>query len=342
MIQQRSIDPSAPRLLVPPSGEWLVKIRGEIIGPVPAPEVIQRMFTGEVDEQTEMSVPEEGIWRPVETWHGFHPFLIQAKARLQIERRNAEIARVRRRARNRARLRLSMIAVGFLLGSFALSFAVMILRPWDLSLHVRRVWAEKHLPLVKLLPVSAVAERGKEESPTGAQEDGISIDQILIDDQPELVAIRADNGERKPHAGARPAEKKKVAMTLDQVLGHKGAGKNGGKEPDKDDVITPGKSAEDNLLSNEEIMAVVYKKKNLQGLAHCVRQETKAGKEFPGTLVVSFTINNDGRVGQVRMEDDNLDNSNLHRCFQQQLTKLKFREYVGERRNVDIPIKVGR
>ena len=89
-------------------------------------------------------------------------------------------------------------------------------------------------------------------------------------------------------------------------------------------------------------MALVYKKKNLQGLAHCVRQETKAGKEFPGTLVVSFTINNDGRVGQVRMEDDNLDNSNLHRCFQQQLTKLKFREYVGERRNVDIPIKVGR
>ncbi|HSG28511.1 MAG TPA: hypothetical protein VLA34_08535, partial [Candidatus Krumholzibacterium sp.] len=81
MVQSRSIGRSDAHQPEPPLGEWLYKLQDEILGPVPAADIIDRLFTGEVDESTPISTGE-GDWSTIQSVPDFHPFLLKAKARI--------------------------------------------------------------------------------------------------------------------------------------------------------------------------------------------------------------------------------------------------------------------
>jgi hypothetical protein len=133
----------------PPPGEWLLKLHGEILGPVPSAEIIERMFTGEVDESTEISFGEGGDWRSIQVVSDFHPFLYQAKAKIRADRARAEAARAAKKRQVRNIIKVALGAAALVLLSFGASYFLIVSRPWK-SGDTIRAWAEKHVPLLSV------------------------------------------------------------------------------------------------------------------------------------------------------------------------------------------------
>jgi len=301
------------RQMEPPSGEWLFKLHGEILGPVPSAEIIERMFTGEVDESTEISFGDGGDWRTIQVVSDFHPFLYQAKAKIRAEKARAEAVRAAKRRHVRNIIKVAVGAAVLVLVSFGASYFLIVSRPWK-SGDTIRAWAEKHVPLLSVPGAKAAT---LDDSEARMEEDDINIDQILIDDAPALVAISPEAAKKKsPSKKRTPSKKKtKTAKTETASIGS---------------------------LSNDEIMSLVYARSNLRRLYACIRSELRRNPDMPKQFTLDFSIKNDGRVGQVRMEDPKLDGGSMQKCFEQKLTRLKFRSYSGQVRNVTIPFNVGK
>jgi hypothetical protein len=301
----------------PPPGEWLLKLHGEILGPVPSAEIIERMFTGEVDESTEISFGEDGDWRSIQMVSDFHPFLYQAKAKIRADKARAEAARAAQRRRVRSIIKVALGAAALVIISFGASYFLIVSRPWK-SGDTIRAWAEKHVPLLSVPSASAATLKDAEASME--EEDDINIDQILIDDAPALVALKSTSGKKKSTSRKRTTKKKTKAST---------------SKPET-------KTASVGSLSNDEIMSSVYARSNLRRLYACIRSELKRNPEMTKQFTLDFSIKNDGRIGQVRMEDPKLDGGPMQKCFEQKLARLKFRSYSGQVRNVTIPFNVGK
>lgn len=304
------------RHLEPPSGEWLFKLHGEVLGPVPSADIIERMFTGEVDESTEISFGEGGDWCTIQVVSDFHPFLYQAKAKIRADQARAEAARAAQRRHVRNIIKVALGAAALVIISFGASYLLIVSRPWQ-SGDTLRAWAEKHVPLLSVPSASAATLEDDAEANL-EEEDDINIDQILIDDAPALVALRSGSGKKKSTYKKR--SKKKTS-----------------KSPKPET-----KTASIGSLSNDEIMSVVYARSNLRRLYACIRIELKRNPDMNKQFTLDFSIKNDGRIGQVRMEDPKLDGGSMQKCFEQKLARLKFRSYSGQVRNVTIPFNVGK
>jgi hypothetical protein len=304
------------RQMEPPPGEWLIKLQGEILGPVPSAEIIERMFTGEVDESTEISFGEGGDWRTIQVVSDFHPFLYQAKAKIRADRARAEAARAAKRRHVRNIIKVAVGAAILVLVSFGASYFLIVSRPWK-SGDTLRAWAEKHVPLLSVPGAKATT---LDDAEAGMEEDDINIDQILIDDAPALVAISPEAEKKKSGTKKRTVKKKTKTS-----------------KPE-----TKTKTASLGSLSNDEIMSVVYARSNLRRLYACIRSELRRNPEMNKQFTLDFSIKNDGRIGQVRMEDPKLDGGPMQKCFEQKLARLKFRSYSGQVRNVTIPFNVGK
>lgn len=317
-----------PRKLDPPPGEWLYKYADEVFGPVPSSEIVERMYAGEVDESTPVSL-EEGEWLPIGRLEAFQPFLYQAKAHLRAlqARREAELAARRRRRRHR--LQVAAVAMVLVLASFGASYLLIVYKPWR-SEEVLNAWAAKHVPLLAAVPLEQAAAATQD---TGEDDlAGINIEQILIDDAPALVAIAPVKNGRK----GNPARHRKASA------GKRGGNKSGNSSSRTSRETHPGQTtASLGMLSNDEITRVVYSRINLRRLYRCLRAEAKRNSDLPSQVIMEFTINNDGRVSQVRMDDTRLNGGPLHRCFQQKLSHLRFRAFSGQVRNVTMPFKIG-
>jgi len=300
----------------PPPGDWLLKLHGEILGPVPSAEIIERMFTGEVDESTEVSFGEGGDWRSIQVVSDFHPFLYQAKAKIRADRARAEAARAAKKRHVRNIIKVALGAAALVLVSFGASYFLIVSRPWK-SGDTIRAWAEKHVPLLSVPGAKAAT---LDDAGAAMEEDDINIDQILIDDAPALVAINSSSGKKKGTSKRRISKKKT-------------------KIPKPE---TKTKTASLGSLSNDEIMSVVYARSNLRRLYACIRSELRRNPDMNKQFTLDFSIKNDGSIGQVRMEDPKLDGGSMHKCFERKLARLKFRSYSGQVRNVTIPFNVGK
>jgi hypothetical protein len=320
MAHDRAIERPEVRQPEPPPGEWLYKLRGEIFGPVPAQEIIDRMYAGEVDESTEISL-EEGDWVTVHAVPDFHPFLFQAKAKLRAERARAEAELAARRRRLRSRIKVGIGAFILVVVSFLASYVLIVSRPWR-SDDTLLAWAGKHLPLLSVASAGTMGD-GRAEAM-----DNIDIDQILIDDAPALVALKSARRRQR-----RPAKKKSTSPgTPTKPAKKQPNGKTGGET----------KVASAGPLSNDEIVSIVYGRSSMRRFYSCLRSELHRNPDMPATIVMEFTISNDGKAGKVRMDDPKLENSTLHKCFSKRVATLRFRTFTGQVRNVTIPFKINK
>jgi hypothetical protein len=303
-----------------PSGDWLFKLHGEVLGPVPASELVERMYASEVDESTQVS-SGDGEWRPLQTFEDFLPFLSRAKAKIRADRLRAEAERVARKRRLRAQINVIIASVALVLLGFAVTYFLIIQRAWNTDSD-SLAWARKHVPLIGI-PVAAAATLDQGAA-NREPESKINIDDILIDDAPALVAV----------GGRRPVFHRQRPRNPSSSNPEKGP--EAGKGPE---VPTEGsKVAYGDTLSNEEIMAEIRAKARI--FNPCVNAELRRGTELPSTVVVSFSIRNDGRVGEVMMDDIKLENTGLHQCFREKMAALRFRAFSGEVRNIDLPINI--
>ena len=305
-----------------PAGEWMFKLEGEVLGPVAAQEIFDRMMAGDVDESTMLRLGD-GDWKSVQSLPQWHPFLHQARARIRAARAHAEVLAAARRRRMEKMINLGIGGVFLVLVSFAFSYMIIVQGP-SRNAGTLKAWAERHIPVfgipmanAAVLPSAGDADDGDDEEPDLGD---INVDQILIDDAPALVAIKSGPTHRKRKRRKRrvPKPDKKPAAV----------GKDG----------KPGSQvASVGSLSNEEITKKVYARGNLNKLYACLRREIKSNPDLPGRVVLDFSIRNDGRIHKVQMDDARLENGSLHRCFARKLQGLKFRPFTGQVRNITIP-----
>jgi hypothetical protein len=287
-----------------PAGKWLIRLSDEVLGPIDAQEIVERMFTGQVTELTPLSVGD-GEWSPIQEHLAFVPFLTQAKIKIKAENARAEKERLARRRRTINRINLAVSTLILSAVGFAASYVVITQQPGR-SESTLLTWAGRHLPLLTIPSAkSATAGQGSVGSDSQLS---FNIDQILIDDAPALVGIKTDLSRRRGKLGAEGEEEARPLGT--------------GTGP----------------LSNVEITSVINSRSNLSRLFACIAEEVKRNRDLPSTVRLEFTINNDGRVGEVRIDNVQLEDGPLHQCLRQKVAMLRFRSYEGERRNIEIPL----
>lgn len=298
-----------------PGAEWMFKLHGEILGPVPAREVYEHMLRGDVDASTLVS-REEGFWIPLQQFSEWVPLIHQAKAHLRAVRARAEAQAAIRRRRMRTIINLGIVSAFLVLIGFALTYMLVIRSPWKNEEVIKR-WTSRHVPL---LMAAGVSSANKASSPADADRGlgKISIDEILVEDAPDLVAISA-----RTHKKRRRKNHKRSDV----------------KDSSKQDSKT-GKSekvASISSLSKQEIIRKVYARRNMNKLKACLLKEIRRNPDLPGRIVINFSIKNDGHVHNVRMDDIRLENSPLHKCFQRKLAMVSFPSYQGQVQNVTVP-----
>lgn len=94
-------------------------------------------------------------------------------------------------------------------------------------------------------------------------------------------------------------------------------------------------------LSRQEIMQGVGKA--FDGFKRCIVQQLQRDKDtVPEQLVLTFSVNNEGRAQNVSLKDRFLRRSPLKDCMAGQLSAVRWRAYKGEVQNIEYPITIGR
>lgn len=100
----------------------------------------------------------------------------------------------------------------------------------------------------------------------------------------------------------------------------------------------PAKSGE---LTRTEIMQGVGKA--FSGFKRCIVEQMQRDSEsVPAQIVLSFSIDNQGKAKNVSLTDRFLRKSPLKGCLAARLGRVKWRAYKGEVQNVEYPITIGR
>lgn len=300
----------------------MFRLRGEVLGPVPSNDIVAHMMAGDIDESTRIS-REEGEWRTIQQMAEWLPFLHQAKAHIRNLQARAEAEQAARKRRIRNMINVGIGAVFLVLLSFAVSYLIIVQRPWR-DEEAIKAWAGKHVPLMAVAGVGPSTANQPADAKADEGYGNISIDEILIEDAPDLVAIRTPSSKRKKRRRRtnRPVEKPDP------------------KQPDAkpDAKSDPGtKTASLTGLSKQDITRKVYAKRNLNRLFACLKKEIARNEDLPGRVVLNFSIKNDGRVHNVQLDDIRLENGPLHQCFKRKLAALSFPTYAGQVQNVTIP-----
>lgn len=94
-------------------------------------------------------------------------------------------------------------------------------------------------------------------------------------------------------------------------------------------------------LTRSEIMAGVGRA--FTGIKRCIVQQMQRDRESVAEQVVlTFSIDNEGRAQNVSLSDRFLRKSPLRACMATKLAKVKWRAYKGEVQNIEYPITIGR
>lgn len=297
---------------------WLYRSAGVVFGPVPAKELLELLYSGEIDAETPVA-PEDGDFQALRRFGAFRAHIERA-ARAVAERRAAEArARAEARAQRARRLRwAAFAAAAVVIGSSIVYGVVRHRRSVEARARVERELAALlegisiEPPLMPLVdgelepePVAALKTRGRAASGAGERSRSAS-------------SGESSSGEGEPAAPERPSDRR--------------SGQRRAK-------VSSGSSA--HALTDREVVSGVGRA--FDGLAACIRSQLRRSpSSVPDTVVLTFGINNRGRAQDVSITDRFLRKSPLRACFEARLTAVRWRAYEGQVRDVEYPITIRR
>ena len=312
---------------------WLFKDKGTVCGPVPASELIEKIFAGVVDGETPVST-EFGDWRRLCEVPQFEQPLARAlKTKAEEQEKQAKA----RAARNRVVARVAMLAMAALTfgttGFFGGRFAA-IERPWE----DKTDWAKRPPALAMLTPKPV--EKGKPAKQAEAE-----IEAEFFDDEEALTEPdepAATKGASKGKGGKRKGGK-----------GKGGKGK-GGKEGDKDapadeTAVAAASPAADGkmeynaaglprTLTQKQIMKVLATQKG--GIVRCLAGEAKKNPDMPGTVTIEFTVQNSGLASGFKVKERAVRTGPLADCLKAKVSACRWPKFYGEVKNITLPFNI--
>ena len=314
--------PKAPKVDIP--GEWMFQIDGVIYGPAPAQTVVDRLFSGDLTGES-LVADERGEWLAINSHPHFYGHVGPAVRENELYRRRLETFTAHQK-----RKKLQFFAIGIPTTLIMLLAVTLIYRkatappvkaqgPATMTAQAAEelAWADRPPPLVRL---------GKIKSKTTER------------------LTKAQKAKRRK-AALKRAKKRKAAWAAKKRAAAKAArearkdGKKPKAAPDPNDELAAYEEQEvRETLTDSQVMRIVNSK--LGTLLACVRAEAKRGFGLPDTIMIDFTINNDGRIGRAEVDNRELADGNLESCVKKKMRRWKFPSYYGERKNVELPIHI--
>lgn len=137
--------------------------------------------------------------------------------------------------------------------------------------------------------------------------------------EPPLMPVVDDEAETKQPTSKRRSRRRRKSRAVARFSGG------------------PAKQGE---LTRTEIMQGVGRA--FRGFKRCIVAQMQRDKEsVPDQIVLSFSIDNEGRAQNVSLTDRFLRKSPLKGCMATQLEKVRWRAYKGEVQNIEYPITIG-
>ncbi len=294
---------------------WLYKQNDMLYGPVPSQVIADMINKGILNANSEISI-EDGEWKKIKDIQHFNQFVIQYEAR---KRREA----VEREERRQKRLGILLFLIKIISGLLILAIIGM----------------SGYFGYKKF-----IASRMKEKPP--AEDDSVEITGVTMDEwlekHPPLVALGTRKIETK-------AEEQKAGEKPSSLTGKKGRTakeKKSKKETEKGTKIakadTPALRQEAANVPEQLTDAEIYEmiQKNINKLFICIKEELQRTPDLRGEILIEFVIKNDGRIGDLRIEDPRFSSGPMYNCFLKKLMMWKFRSFYGERKIVKYPFYI--
>lgn len=306
-------DPAAP------TGDWLFKHAELVLGPVPAPQIIEKLYTGELNGHSEVAIAGSSQFRRLADLEAFRFHLARAEAKQRVDAAAREEQAQARRKRN---IRFAIVAVlGVLLigASVVAANYVAIHNPW-------KVESDEFAGISVEAPVIGLAKNRPDEELleyTGA------LPGTKTAETPAAVAA-------KKSASTKTAAKSKTVASA-KTAAKSTASKSGSRkmtsaseDPDGMQMAT---------FDQEGINAIVRAKQKT--LFPCLLAEAKRRPGFRAKIPIEFVIGNEGKIAKLWIDHPDLKKGLLHECMFRELQKWKFKPYEGERATVGLSFKIG-
>src|SRR5271165_5881995 len=124
------MSPLSKEVDAPPSGDWLYRQGGLVLGPVSGPELVKRLYEGALDGQTEVTLVGHHDFRRVSDTEALRLVLAKAQAKWRVDAMDRQVRDRARRVRN---MRLALVgglaAVGAA-GAWAGARYLAVHNPW--------------------------------------------------------------------------------------------------------------------------------------------------------------------------------------------------------------------
>jgi hypothetical protein len=311
-------------------GEWLFKQSDLVLGPVTSIVLVDKIKKGELDADT--PIARDGApFRPMKLVRLFR----EAWQAAQEEKRFAAEERAYQAAMSRARvLRVVVVLVMFVVPAAVAAGgarALMLAKPWDDSAE----WIARVPPVVDLPQSAADAVR-----PTPA---GTSSTVAAVTPTPDTAGAAddptrpVDDRTKKPKPGTTSTGTTSTSTSTSNPT----TTNDGGSTPPPPDK--PPEKPAGNLpdsLTNAQAVAPL---KEIQGdLKSCFKAEIDSNPDMPGSVVLSYTVTEEGKAINVDLDARELRGRPVVGCVQKAMSTVRWPRFSGERKNVSVPFKLGK
>ncbi len=300
----------------PPSAisRWLYKQADVLLGPVGQEQLVEMLFSGEVDGKTPVALYGGDLsFQPLGALEQFRVQVAKAEAKLRVEAQSAAQTRAERK-RSLARVLATVVAIlAAIYGAGTSAYWLAIHRPWERSIQLPEPLIVDELPQIKL---ASARSGGEELAYPEARGGGTAA--------ARPVKPGARGGRERPPSGHGPlhAGQTTVAAT-------------GARAANPDDVQSL------QLWDQEAINGVVRSSK--AALHPCLAAEARRQKGgWQARVPIEFTIGNDGHVSRLWIDNPEYkgEGSELFKCMLGELKKWRFPAYGGEQANVSLAFSI--
>lgn len=286
--------------------DWMYQLDDQVFGPIKPRELLEMLYAGELDENSPIALGDDDF-QPLRRIGVFRVHLPKVAAHQAKMKAEAEAAKQEQKRKLFQRLRWLVFAIVILvLGAVGVVAGIRELRE-------RRAEQEK---LAKEAALKAELADLYARVTISPPLTAIVRDAPVPEGSSEAGPPHSSKGKpgKKAHASHRRSRKKAKAQTGEAAGG---------------------------TLTRQEVMSGVASV--FGGFKRCIVSQIQRDPEsIPETLVLTFSINNDGVARQVSVRDRFLRNSPLVPCLSRTLAKAHWRKYKGEVQSVEYPITIGR
>ena len=288
-----------------PSGDWLVRHDALVIGPLPGAQVVEKLYAGELDGRSEISVLGSGQFRPLAEVDGFKVHLAKADAKHRVDAHAHSQAKASRSSRN---LKIGLVAAVAVLVAGAMGLAMR----W---VAVRGSW--------KNADELAYADLIEVEPPVITRAKARANEEELVD---------YPGSTKRP--GDRPPDKTRPAAPRPDKTPAPGTPRPGKTAPEEADGMQMAQ------VDQEAINAVVRAKQRT--LFPCLAAEAQKKPGLAARIPIEFTVGNEGKVTKLWVDNPQFKEGSLPECLLRELQKWQFKANESGGATVSLSFKLGK